>query len=67
MVDQSKTTKVILANQKEEYNISQSSYYEMLNTQYDYFALERKIIEMKISDTINKVSLLQISGELLSL
>ncbi|ASG56309.1 MAG TPA: TolC family protein [Salmonella bongori] len=67
LVDQSKTTKVILANQKREYNISQSSYYEMLNTQYDYFALERKIIEMKISDTINKVSLLQISGELLSL
>ncbi|EAM3197219.1 TolC family protein, partial [Salmonella enterica] len=67
LVDQSKTTEVILANQKREYNISQSSYYEMLNTQYDYFALERKMIEMKISDAINKVSLLQISGELLSL
>lgn len=67
LVDQSKTTEVILANQKREYNISQSSYYEMLNTQYDYFALERKMIEMKISDAINKVSLLQISGELLIL
>ncbi|EAO7717153.1 TolC family protein, partial [Salmonella enterica] len=50
-----------------EYNISQSSYYEMLNTQYDYFALERKMVEMKISDAINKISLLQVSGELLSL
>ncbi|ECC1561451.1 TolC family protein [Salmonella enterica subsp. salamae] len=65
--EQSRTTEVILANQKREYNISQSSYYEMLNTQYDYFALERKMVEMKISDAINKISLLQISGELLSL
>ncbi|ECD9609638.1 TolC family protein [Salmonella enterica subsp. salamae] len=65
--EQSRTTEVILANQKREYNISQSSYYEMLNTQYDYFALERKMVEMKISDAINKISLLQVSGELLSL
>lgn len=65
--EQSKTTEAILANQEREYNISQSSYYEMLNTQYDYFALERKIVEMKISDAINKVSLLQVSGELLNL
>ncbi|EDN4180725.1 TolC family protein [Salmonella enterica subsp. salamae] len=65
--EQSRTTEVILANQKREYNISKSSYYEMLNTQYDYFALERKMVEMKISDAINKISLLQVSGELLSL
>lgn len=64
---QRKTTEMILASQRREYNISQSSYYEMLNTQYDYFALERRISEMKISYAINKVSLLQVSGELLRL
>lgn len=65
--EQRKTTEMILASQKREYNISQSSYYEMLNTQYDYFALERKISEIKIAYAINKVSLLQVSGELLNL
>ncbi|WP_370602690.1 MULTISPECIES: TolC family protein [Citrobacter freundii complex] len=65
--EQRKTTGMILASQKREYNISQSSYYEMLNTQYDYFVLERKISEIKIAYAINKVSLLQVSGELLSL
>ena len=65
--EQRKTTGMILASQKREYNISQSSYYEMLKTQYDYFALERKISEIKIAYAINKVSLLQVSGELLNL
>ncbi|QPR28373.1 TolC family protein [Edwardsiella hoshinae] len=64
---QRNTTEMILASQRREYNISQSSYYEMLNTQFDYFALQRRISEMKISYAINKVSLLQVSGELLRL
>ncbi|EKS7792709.1 TolC family protein [Edwardsiella piscicida] len=67
MEDQLNTTSIIIANQKQEYNISQSSYYEMLNTQYDYFSLERRITDMKISETINKISLLQVTGNLLSL
>ncbi|EKS7780128.1 TolC family protein [Edwardsiella piscicida] len=67
MEDQLNTTSIIIANQKQEYNISQSSYYEMLNTQYDYFSLERRITDMKIGETINKISLLQVTGNLLSL
>lgn len=64
---QKATTEIILSSQKREYNISQSSYYEMLNTQYDYFSLEKKIAEMRIAYSINKVALLQVAGELLSL
>ncbi|HHK8512088.1 TPA: TolC family protein, partial [Vibrio parahaemolyticus] len=39
------TTIKILNNQKSEYDISQSSYYEMLNTRYDLFSTKKRIAD----------------------
>ncbi|HGB4666718.1 TPA: TolC family protein, partial [Salmonella enterica subsp. diarizonae serovar 61:l,v:z35] len=65
--NQSITTKSIIRNQKKEYSISQASYYEMLNTKFDSFSLDKKITEIKINDAINKIAMMQLTGNILSL
>lgn len=65
--NQSVTTKSIIKNQKKEYSISQASYYEMLNTKFDSFSIDKKITEIKISDAINKIAMMQLTGNVLSL
>lgn len=65
--NQSITTKSIIENQKKEYSISQASYYEMLNTKFDSFSIDKRITEIKINDAINKISMMQLTGNVLSL
>ncbi|EBE1628507.1 TolC family protein, partial [Salmonella enterica] len=42
---QLETTKKIIESQRQEYNIAKISYYEMLNTEFDYFQLQEKIAD----------------------
>lgn len=62
---QIETTENILDNQMTEYDISQSSYYEMLNTRYDLFSTKRKLIDKRVNIYLNSIEMLQISGELI--
>ncbi|ASQ15841.1 TolC family protein [Enterobacter cloacae] len=62
---QYKTTKELIKNQEREYSINQASVYEMLNTRFDLFLLEKSITEMKVSEAKNKINLLQIYGQVL--
>ncbi|EMZ9233711.1 TolC family protein [Escherichia coli] len=57
------TTKVLIENQSREYAINQASVYEMLNTRFDLFQLEKSVIGMKISEAKNKIALLQYYGK----
>ncbi|HBC3820682.1 TPA: TolC family protein [Vibrio parahaemolyticus] len=59
------TTIKILNNQKSEYDISQSSYYEMLNTRYDLFSTKKRIADKKIGIYLNSIELQQLNGHLL--
>ncbi|EJD3267131.1 TolC family protein, partial [Salmonella enterica] len=45
---QLETTKKIIESQRQEYNIAKISYYEMLNTEFDYFQLQEKIADQNI-------------------
>lgn len=60
---QYKTTKELIKNQEREYGINQASVYEMLNTRFDLFQLEKSITEMKVSEAKNKINLLQAYGQ----
>lgn len=62
---QYKTTKELIKNQEREYGINQASVYEMLNTRFDLFQLEKSITEMKVSEAKNKINLLQVYGQVL--
>ncbi|EES5636071.1 TPA: hypothetical protein ACHKG7_002921 [Escherichia coli] len=62
---QSQTTAELIKNQEREYGINQTSVYEMLNTRYDYFQLEKAITEIKISQASNKMDLLKANGQLI--
>lgn len=57
----------IIHNQANEYNIAQSSYYEMLNTQYDFFTINKKITELMVTNTVSRLNMFQLAGELLEL
>jgi outer membrane protein, adhesin transport system len=62
---QYKTTKELIKNQEREYGINQVSIYEMLNTRFDLFQIEKSITEMKVSEAKNKINLLQVYGQAL--
>lgn len=62
---QYKTTKELIKNQEREYGINQVSIYEMLNTRFDLFQIEKSITEMKVSEAKNKINLLQVYGQVL--
>lgn len=62
---QYKTTKELIKNQEREYGINQASVYEMLNTRFDLFQLEKSITEMKVSEAKNKINLLKAYGQVL--
>lgn len=62
---QYKTTKELINNQEREYSINQASVYEMLNTRFDLFQLEKSITGMKVSEARNKIGLLQAYGQVL--
>ncbi|EAS2604973.1 TolC family protein [Salmonella enterica] len=59
------TTEELVENQKREYNINQASVYEMLNTRFDVFQLEKSIADIKASEAKNKIGLLQLYGNVL--
>ncbi|EAV0443274.1 TolC family protein, partial [Salmonella enterica] len=50
---QLETTKKIIESQRQEYNIAKISYYEMLNTEFDYFQLQEKIADQNIKKMSN--------------
>lgn len=64
--DQLKTTEKILNNQQSEYEISQSSYYEMLNTRYDLFTTKKRISDKRINVFLNSIEMLQLNGALIN-
>ncbi|EEF3415030.1 TolC family protein, partial [Salmonella enterica] len=51
---QLETTKKIIESQRQEYNIAKISYYEMLNTEFDYFQLQEKIADQNIKKMSNR-------------
>ncbi|EBI1844749.1 TolC family protein, partial [Salmonella enterica] len=53
---QLETTKKIIESQRQEYNIAKISYYEMLNTEFDYFQLQEKIADQNIKKMSNRLS-----------
>ncbi|EIQ0632161.1 TolC family protein, partial [Salmonella enterica] len=55
---QLETTKKIIESQRQEYNIAKISYYEMLNTEFDYFQLQEKIADQNIKKMSNRLSVL---------
>ncbi|ECD8048539.1 TolC family protein, partial [Salmonella enterica] len=52
---QLETTKKIIESQRQEYNIAKISYYEMLNTEFDYFQLQEKIADQNIKKMSNRL------------
>ncbi len=62
---QIKTTKDLVKNQEREYDINQASVYEMLNTRFDLFQLEKSITGIKAAEARNKINLLQTYGKVL--
>ncbi len=44
----------IIKSQQREYEISQSSFYEMVNTLFDMLTMERRIAELMIADMKTK-------------
>ncbi|EAQ9316378.1 TolC family protein, partial [Salmonella enterica] len=59
---QLETTKKIIESQRQEYNIAKISYYEMLNTEFDYFQLQEKIADQNIKKMSNRLSVLALLG-----
>ncbi|EDW8498255.1 hypothetical protein CRB79_004622 [Salmonella enterica subsp. enterica serovar Enteritidis] len=59
------TTQGLVKNQEREYNINQVSVYEMLNTRFDLFQLDKSITDIKVSEARNKISLLQMYGKVI--
>ncbi|EKA5245744.1 TolC family protein [Salmonella enterica] len=64
---QLETTKKIIESQRQEYNIAKISYYEMLNTEFDYFQLQEKIADRNIKKMSNRLSVLALLGRLIKL
>ncbi|EBR8190137.1 TolC family protein [Salmonella enterica subsp. enterica serovar Oranienburg] len=64
---QLETTKIIIESQRQEYNIAKISYYEMLNTEFDYFQLQEKIADQNIKKMSNRLSVLALLGRLIKL
>ncbi|EGC4744396.1 TolC family protein [Salmonella enterica] len=64
---QLETTKKIIESQRQEYNIAKISYYEMLNTEFDYFQLQEKIADQNIKKMSNRLSVLALLGRLIKL
>lgn len=64
---QLETTKKIIESQRQEYNIAKISYYEMLNTEFDYFQLQEKIADQNIKKMSNRLSILALLGRLIKL
>ncbi|ECY9572678.1 TolC family protein [Salmonella enterica] len=64
---QLETTKKIIESQRQEYNIAKISYYEMLNTEFDYFQLQEKIAVQNIKKMSNRLSVLALLGRLIKL
>ncbi|ECF7608726.1 TolC family protein [Salmonella enterica subsp. enterica serovar Muenchen] len=64
---QLETTKKIIQSQRQEYNIAKISYYEMLNTEFDYFQLQEKIADQNIKKMSNRLSVLALLGRLIKL
>ncbi|WP_369309728.1 TolC family protein [Providencia rettgeri] len=58
------TMRAIIISQEREYEISQSSFYEMVNTLFDMLTIERRIAELIISDMKNKMEYVQLTGKL---
>ncbi|EMT6385174.1 TolC family protein [Providencia rettgeri] len=61
---QRKTMRSIIKSQQREYEISQSSFYEMVNTLFDMLTMERRIAELMIADMKNKMEYIQLTGKL---
>ncbi|CAG9409086.1 TolC family protein [Providencia alcalifaciens] len=59
------TMRSIIQSQKKEYDISQSSFYEMVNTLFDMVTIQRRIAELMINDMKNKMEYMQITGDLI--
>ncbi|QPR27644.1 TolC family protein [Edwardsiella hoshinae] len=59
------TTQELVKNQEREYSINQVSVYEMLNTRFDLFQLDKSIADIKVSEARNKIGLLQLYGQVL--
>lgn len=64
---QLETTKKIIESQRQVYNIAKISYYEMLNTEFDYFQLQEKIADQNIKKMSNRLSVLALLGRLIKL
>lgn len=64
---QLETTRKIIESQKNDYALSKSSYYEMLNTEYDYFQLQSKLADTKIKKISNRLDALVLAGKILEL
>ena len=54
----------IIKSQQREYEISQSSFYEMVNTLFDMLTIEKRITEIMIADMKNKMEYVQLIGKL---
>ncbi|EKC7222005.1 TolC family protein [Salmonella enterica] len=61
------TTREIIKSQKVDYELSKASYYEMLNTEYDFFQLQSKVADTKIKKISNRLEALALAGKILEL
>ncbi|ECA4528001.1 hypothetical protein EK906_24540, partial [Salmonella enterica subsp. enterica serovar Kentucky] len=59
------TTEDLVYKQEKEYDINQTSLYEMLNTRFDLFKIEKAITDIKVSEAKNKIKQLQLYGGVL--
>lgn len=64
---QRKTMHSIIKSQKREYEISQSSFYEMVNTLFDMLTMEKRIAELMIEDMKNKMEYIHLTGKLIEI
>ncbi|HHR6079665.1 TPA: TolC family protein [Providencia alcalifaciens] len=64
LLAQLKTMQSIIKSQEREYQISQSSFYEMVNTLFDMLTIQRRIAELTIADMKNKMEYIQLTGKL---
>ena len=62
--NQRDTLSSMIKSQEREYDISQSSFYEMVNTLFDMLTIERRITESMIADMKNKMEYIQLTGKL---
>ncbi|EBJ2068820.1 TolC family protein [Salmonella enterica] len=61
------TTRELIKSQKMDYELSKVSYYEMLNTEYDFFQLQSKVADTKIKKISNRLEVLALAGKILEL